>query len=66
VIFMSMSNVTAKSYGLFHCLWYHLNTCWCPWTLLPLITMWKTVIHDATGYEGKGRFFGSGIRDCRF
>lgn len=53
VVVMSMSHGTTKDYGHVHSLWNHLKTCWCPWTVMLPEPMWKSIIHDATDYEGQ-------------
>lgn len=63
VVFMSMTHVATKFYGIIHGLWYQL-TCWCPWTLLWPETTWKSMIYAATGYKGQITFFSTS--ECRF
>lgn len=53
----------------------HANVCglcWCQrprgcsWSMLLWGTMWKSIIHTATGCKGQRSFFCSGINVCRF
>lgn len=43
-----------------------LRPCWCPWSLLLLETIWKSMICAAAGCYAQESFFCSGMIDCEW